>query len=764
MFHAIRRAALALLLLPAPALAQAVPGAVPAVGSVQGTVADSSTSSPVAGAQVRVTALNRSEVSHADGTFHMHRLPVGEHTLTVSRLGYAVYTARVQVRAGQVTPLAVRLATSALELGGLVVTGTVSGRARDEVLSATSTLSGARLDRETRSTVASTLQGIPGVAATSIGPATARPVIRGLSSDRVLVLEDGQRPGDLSSTSGDHAVAIEGATARQIDVVRGPMSLLYGSSALGGVVNVIREEVPTSLPQHPHGGVTAGAASVDRSGTLGAYTTAALGPIAVRAEATGRMSGDIDTPGGRLENTRARTMGVAGGASWVRDRGHFGAAYRFYGNEYGIPGGFTGAHLNGVDIRMRRHALRGESELRPGAGVLSSVRSTALFTDYFHEEIGSAGGVATRFDQQTLSGDLLARHERVGIFGEGAVGLRAQYRNVTTGGAVRTPSTHDWNLAGFLVEEVDAGRFRFQFGGRYDLSRFIPREEATIVVGGERVPVRERTFGALSTSLGALYDVGRGLRVGASLARSFRTPDFNELYSSGPHLAAGTYDVGDPNLEQETGLGVEAFVRLGRPGLRLEGAAYRNQIDGFIFPSTRGRVEFGTSGGVARAQYTNEDARFTGFEVDGEWQAVGDLVLEGNVSSVRAEFTSARAPIPLFQGLDTVFVAASSYPPLIPPVMGRAGARWERGPWTLAGGVRMAAAQDRVGDFEEPTDGYAVADASVALQLRQGGRFHAFTLRVDNLANTEYRNHLSRTKEIMPEPGRSVSLLYRITY
>jgi iron complex outermembrane receptor protein len=763
MFHAIIAVA-ALLLVPAAVAGQAVPGGTAAFGSVQGVVADSSTGGPVAGAQVRVVALNRSEVSHADGAFHMHRLPAGEHTLTVSRLGYAVYTARVQVRSGEVTPLTVRLATSALEISGLVVTGTVSGRSRDEVLSATSSLAGARLDREAGSTVAATLQGLPGVAATSVGPATARPVIRGLSSDRVLVLEDGQRPGDLSSTSGDHAVAIEGATARQIDVVRGPMSLLYGSSALGGVVNVIREEVPTSLPQHPHGGVTAGAASVDRSGTVGAFTTAALGPIAVRAEATGRVSGDIGTPGGRLGNTGTRTMGFAGGASWVRDRGHAGAAYRFYDSEYGIPGGFTGAHANGVDIRMRRHALRGESELRPGAGVLSSVRGTALFTDYFHEEIGSAGGVATQFGQQTLAGEVLARHSRVGILGEGALGLRAQYRDVTTGGSVRTPSTYDWSVAGFVVEEIEAGRLRFQLGGRYDLARFVPREAATVVVGGERVPVRERTFGALSTSLGALYDLGGGLRVGGSLARSFRTPDFNELYSNGPHLAAGTYDVGDPDLEQETGTGVEAFVRLARPGLRLEGAAYHNRIDGFIFPSTRGRVEFGTSGGVARAQYTNEDARFTGFELDGEWRAPGALVLEGNASLVRAEFTSERPSIPLFQGTDTVFVEASRHPPLIPPLMGRAGARWERGPWTLGGGVRMAAAQDRVGDFERPTDGYAVADAWGALRLRQGARIHSFTLRVDNLADTEYRNHLSRTKEIMPEPGRSVSLLYRITY
>lgn len=757
-----RLLALALTLaLTAPGLSAQAPAS---AGEVRGTVVDAGTGQPLGGVQLRIPVLSRSEVSHSDGTFHFHRLPAGEFRVVATRVGYAPAEAVVRVGDGAPAVVHLRMTASAVELGALVVTGTVSGRSGDEVLSPTSVVSGRRLERQLSSTVAGTLERTPGVAVSSIGPATARPVIRGLSGDRVLVLEDGQRPGDLSSTSGDHAVAVEVVTARQVEVVRGPMSLLYGSSALGGVVNVVREDVPTSLPQHPHGTATTQLSSVDRGAAAGAYTTAAVGRIALRAEASGRTASDVRTPEGALENTESQTVGLAGGAAYVADRGYAGASYRFYDNDYGIPGGFIGGHPRGVDIRMRRHTLRGEGELRSGTGPFSAVRATAGFTDYAHTELESSGSVGTRFGQELTTGELVARHEEWGPLTQGAVGVRGQFRDITTGGSLRTPSTYDWSLAGFAVEELGSGPLRLQGGLRYEFARYVPRERSFISVGGERIPVRPRRFGSLSGSAGVLYDLGGGLRVGSSVSRSFRTPDFTELYSNGPHLAAGTFDVGDPELRKETATGVDAFTRLTRPGLRAEVAVYRNWLDGYIFPSSRGRVELGSQGGVARAQYTNEDAVFSGFEAEAEWSVMRRLVVEGSASYVQARFTSDRAPIPVVTPTDTTLVPASEHPPLIPPLMGRVGARWEAGGWFAGAGVRMAARQDRVGDFEQPTAAYAVADLDAGVRLRRGARLHTLTLRLDNLTNAEYRNHLSRVKEIMPEPGRGLSLLYRLTY
>ena len=749
------------------ACALALGGAIPAdsgeTGTVRGRVLDTA-GQPVARVQLRIVPLGRGELSHVDGTFHFHDLPAGEHTITASRVGYAPAEARVRVSDGAVTDVELRLAPSVLELAPVVVTGTAAARRGDEVLSPTTVLSGARLERQMAGTVAETLENTPGVAVTSVGPATSRPVIRGLSSDRVLVLEDGQRPGDLSSTSGDHAVAIEAVTARRMEVVRGPMSLLYGSSALGGVVNVVRDEVPSTRSEHPHGTGTVMMSSVDRSATVGAYTTAGTGPFALRAELSARSSGDVETPVGRLGNTDSRSVGLSGGASYVGGWGHAGASYRFYDSRYGIPGGFLGAHPGGVDIEMRRHALRGETRYQPGRGPFDDVGATVSLVDYRHTEYEAVGEVGTEFFQQMAAGEVVGRHGPWGPAVQGAIGVRGQFRDILTGGSLRTPSTYDWTLAGFAVEELGSGPLRAQVGARYDFARFVPREQTTISIGGREVPVRPRTFGSVSGSLGALYDFGRGIRAGASVARSYRTPDFNELYSNGPHLAAGTFDVGDPELGQEVGIGVDAFVRVTRPGLRAEVAAYRNRLDGYVFPSTRGRVEQGTTGDVPRAQFTNEDALFTGFEADAEWNVTGGWVLEGTTSYVRARFTSDRAPIPVIGPSDTTFVAASPHPPLIPPLHGRVGGRWERGPWHAGAGVRMAARQDRVGDFETPTDGYAVADLSLGVRIPRGGRLHALTLRVENATDAEYRDHLARTREVMPQPGRGATLLYRLTY
>ena len=195
-----------------------------------------------------------------------------------------------------------------------------------------------------------------------------------------------------------------------------------------------------------------------------------------------------------------------------------------------------------------------------------------------------------------------------------------------------------------------------------------------------------------------------------------------------------------------------------------EFAIFRNQLDDYVFPSSRGLADFGAEGGRPRFQYTNEDAVFKGAEGDIEISVSRRLVFSATASYVRAEFTSMRDAIPVFSETDTTFVPASKFPPLIPPLNGQVGLRYERRRYFAAADVRWAARQDRVGDFEEPTAGYAVANTSVGVRIDNNGRFHTITLRVDNALDTEYRNHLSRVKEFMPEPGRNLSLLYRVTF
>ena len=739
-----------------------------AAGVVRGVVVESGTGTPIPAAVVQLAERHRSEPTHADGAFILRSVPAGTYALTVVRLGYSPQTRQVSVGAGDTLTLRLELLQAAVRLGPQVVTGTLTSRAGEEVLSPTSVLSEAQLERELGTTVAATLRSTPGVAVSAMGGATARPVIRGLGGDRILVLEDGQRSGDLSSLSGDHAVAVDPLSARQIEVVRGPMSLLYGSSALGGVVNVVREEIPASIPEHPHGTLSVQGESALRSGTVGGEVRAPIGStFAIRGEGTVRGSGSTRTPVGVLTNTDAQSYGAAVGLGYNQGSTHAGASYRFYSNDYGIPGGFIGGHAEGVDIAMRRHAVRGEGERHFGDDGGITARGTATFTDYRHVELEKNGDVGTRYHQRQSTAELLVRHDSIGPVALGAVGVRGQFRDIVTGGSLRTPSTSDYNAAIYAVEEFGHRALRLQLGARYDHSHYTPRGRRSINVGGELVPIRPRTFGAFSGSAGVLYTFAPGWRVGSSVSRGYRTPDFNELYSNGPHLAANAYEVGDPELRQETGFGTDVFLRLNRQAVRMEVAAFRNQLDDYISASSRGRAILSRQG-QPLFQFTNEDAVYTGVEGEVEWNLTRTLALDVTVSHVQARFSDAREPIPVFTftetSFDTTFVPASEYPSLVPPTNGRVELHHDGPRLHGSAGARFAARQSRTGDFETPTPGFAVGFATVGYRFLHRSQFHTLTLRVDNILDTEYREHLSRIKEIMPEPGRSVSLLYRLSF
>lgn len=733
-------------------------------GTIAGRVVAARDQRPIQLALVRIVGAHLQDYTHADGGFVLSRVPPGVHRVLVSAIGYKAYAADLTVAAGDTVRVQVALDESVLQLEELVSTGTIGARSRDEALSPTSVVAGATLDRQLDGTVAATLRHEPGVAMSGISPATAQPVLRGLSGDRVVILEDGLRPGDLASTSADHAISVDPLTARRIEVVRGPMSLLYGSSALGGVVNVIRDEIPTSLPDAVHGVVSGQASSVNRGGTVGGYTTFAAGRLGFRLEGSLRGAGDTRTPVGRLVNTQATAIDASGGASYIGRRGHAGLSYRFFDSDYGIPGGFVGGHESGVDIAMRRHMVRAAAELHPGGNRWESIEANAGLTAYRHTESEPSGAVGTRFRQTFLTARVVGRHRGVLGATNGAVGVMGQYRLIRTGGTLRTPSTADFSAATFAVQEYGDGPIRFQAGLRYDVAHYRPRPGGSIAVGGTRIPIRPRTFGSVSGSMGALVEVADGVRVGASLARAYRTPDFNELYSDGPHLAANSYDVGDPSLESESGLGLDAFVRLDRSWARVEVAVFRNALGNYVFPSSRGRAVIGRQGGRPLFQYTNERARFAGAEGTLALPLAARLVLEATASYVAGRFTSARAPIPVIDPPDTTFVTASVHPPLIPPVFGTLEIRYEQPSFFVGGGVRWAGAQRRVGDFETRTAGYVVGDLHAGVRLLIGAQHHAVTLRIDNLTDREYRDHLSRIKEIMPQPGRNVSLLYRVAF
>ncbi len=754
-------AALAALLVAAPSVAAQDRGAAPApgvarrAGAVHGVVVDRAGGVPVAGVSVRIRELGRGETSHADGAFHFDRVPPGSYTLVAERIGYATAERPVRVEEGGTATVEIVLEPSALQIGGIVVTGTGGARGAGETYRPTVVMGGAELRRRLGTTVTATLAGEPGVTQRYNGPGASQPVIRGLAGDRVLVLEDGARTGDIAGSAADHGVTVEPLTAERMEVVRGPASLLYGSNALGGVVNVIREEVPRSLPDRPTGAASLQAESASRGIAAGASMLGAAGPWAMRAELSGRRAGDTRTPLGDLPSTGLDTYGAGAGVSRIGTDGYAGVAVRDYSTRYGVPGGFggeaiPGAHAGGVDIDARRTAVRGEAALLRRWGPFSSLEADVNLVRFRHHELErtSDGGefVGTTFLQRMGTVNLLARHAHEGeVRSEGAVGVWGYGKDLDVGGLTSgSRSSRQWSLAGFAYEELARGPFRVELGARYDWTRVVPAD--TRPVAG--VPVETRDFGAASGSAAAVFLLGSGWQAGARVARSFRTPSVEELYSRGPHLAAYSYEIGNPRLDPETGLGTDLFVRVVRPGLRGEATVYRNAIDNFIHYAPTGEMD-PRFGRYPVYQARGDDAVFTGAEASLQWEPVRSWAVEATASYVRADREGVAGRDPL---------------PAIPPAHGRLRVRREVPRWFAEAGVEGAAAQERVGEFERPTDGYLLLGAGAGLRWERGARLHSVTLQVDNLTDAVWRDHLSRIREVAPQPGTNLRLLYRLDF
>lgn len=708
---------------------------------IEGVVRDADSGSPLAGAVVTEVGSGRAATTHGDGSFHLAVPDRDGYALRVERLGYRSLT--MEVGGGAVASvLIIQLEASPIDVGGLVVTGAISARAAAEALRPVNVVSGQDLQRRLRGTVAATLAAEPGVSVTAMGPATARPVIRGMSGDRVLMLEDGARSGDLSSTGADHASSLDPASARRIEVVRGPAAILYGSNALGGVVNVIRDEVPTDVPHHPTGAVTLQGSTVTAAVGGNAHVRAALTDhVPIRIEAGGRTSGDLRTPLGRLGNTGTESWSLGGGTSWVGDRGHVGSAVRFHRNDYGIPGGFVGGHEEGVRVEMERASTKVDGRLEGSWGPFRSVEFDGAYTWYRHLEIEPPDLIATFFKLRTTSGDALARHEAWGPFSNGAFGARGSFEQFDFAGELSTPDTRRATVAAYVFEEIDLDPVRIEAGLRYDWVRVDPlQDDPEADIGA----ILDRTYHAASGSIGVLYSVGGGAILGASVSRAFRTPDVNELYSEGPHLAAYAFEVGNPSLENEVGTGVDVFVRVERDRVSAEVTGFRNDVSGYIYPSETGDT---SRTNLPVYQFRGEDALLQGYEGRFEWRVGGDLTAHGTISYVHAARKDGDEPLPL-----------------IPPVQGRVGLEYERPGWFARAETAWAGRQDRVGEFETPTAGYAVFDASAGVRLTVAGRLHVLTLSAENLTDRIYRNHLSRVKDIMPEAGRGLSVTYRVVF
>lgn len=720
-----------------PAVAQQSANSDGQMSSIAGQIRQSGSNKPVAKATIIVEGSSLEATSDSEGRFTIPNVPAGTHHLVIAAPGFLPLRVEVVLGAAPPPTLDVTL-TPEVHYTEVI---SVSPNARDQFESyqPTSVLGGQDLAKQLEGTLGATLENQPGVAERSFGPGPSRPVIRGLDGDRVLILEDGQRVGDLSSQSGDHGVTVNPASASRIEVVRGPATLLYGANAIGGLVNVINDAIPSRSMQGTTGALVMDLGTASKEFGTAADVTWGNGALALHAGGSGRRNGDVDTPEGEIANTQSRGGFGTVGLSWTRERGFLGASYGYDDTKYGIPFVEDGQ----IQLTPRRHTFTVKVGVDKMSGPIEGFRASFAARRYKHDEL-EGDEIGTQFNNDTNEADLLVRHRRAGRL-TGTVGVSFLSRSFSAlGEEALSPPVDERSIAGFFYEELTWPHVTLQFGARANHASYDPSEG-----------LNPRDFTDASGSVGLLFRPAAAndrLTVAFSFARAARNPALEELYFFGPHPGNFAFEIGNPGLNSERALGFDASLRWRAPRASGEITYFRNSIDDYIFRKPISEEEFA-------ARFPDEDAEFPAIEF-----LAADSVLHG---------IEAHADLDLGRGVGAELGAdyvrgelrASGEPlPRIPPFRFRGGLHYQTGGFQAGGEITAVSKQDRVFGTETPTPGYQLLRIFGSYSFVAADVIHTFTARLDNSTNELYRNHLSLIKDFVPEMGRNFKLVYSVRF
>jgi iron complex outermembrane receptor protein len=691
--------------------------------TVSGKITQADSSQPLAGALVVIDELRLETRAGEDGSYRFENVPPGEYHIGVRAEGYSTRRTEVTVASAPVTlDLAIEFDLHFAE----VLSVSPSARPQFESYQPTTVLDGQELTKNLEATIGATLSEAPGVAMREFGAAPARPIIRGLDGDRISVLEDGQRMGDLSSQSGDHAVPTNPAAARRIEVVRGPATLLYGANAIGGLVNVITDSIPSERTEGSSGNFTFNFGSNGGAAGGAGDIHVGNGKYALHFGGAGNRSGNYDTPEGEVDNSQSRMAMGQLGVSRTGEKQYVGVSYGYDDSKYGIPIVEDGE----IQLTPQRHAFSARAGGQNLDGWLQSYRATLGLRNYQHSELEGAE-VGTTFHNDTLESEVLLSHKRTGRLVGSFGGWFMNRAFAAIGEEALSPPVDQHAAAAFVYEEVESSHATVQFGGRYDYAQFLPEENR-----------RERTFHEWSASLGLLLKpqaANDNFVVALNLARASRYPSLEELYYFGPHPGNLAFEIGNDELSAEHALGFDVSVRGRGERFEAEVSFFRNDINDYIFRLPTGEVidEFPVVRNI------EADSVLTGVEAHGDLKLTSELTVEVTYDMVRGELKDSGDPLPR-----------------IPPQRLITGLTYQKNAFQIGGSAQIVSDQNRVFGEELPTEGYVTAKFFASYSFQRAGLLNTITARLDNAGDTLYRNHLNYLKDLLPETGRSFKLVY----
>jgi iron complex outermembrane recepter protein len=729
-------------------------------GALKGQVTLYPKNVPLRGATVTIVELGSSLETDREGRFQFENLKPGVYQVSAHLAPLGVDTQVIEVLPEAVSELSLQLAVSSIRQE---ITVTASGREETafNAFRPVAVVDSFALVEEAHVSLGEVLERKPGIAKRSWGPGSSRPVIRGFDGDRVLILQDGIKTGSLSSQSGDHGEALDILSLERVEIVKGPATFLYGSNAVGGVVNAITRH--HQIHEHAHAGIRGyfsgvGGSNNGQGGGSGGIEYG-VGRWLFWGSGGGHRTSDYSSAAGLVPNSQSRNGSGQGGFGWYNGRGFVSAGYGYDSRRYGIPfaGEFHAHHDDHdddhdydqddhdlhddddhdgeeVQLQLRRHNLRLAGGVNNPGSFFQTLRLSLNYTDYAHDELEItplAAVVGTAFENRQFVYRGTVDHRRTGIL-SGTFGFVGTFRDYTTSGREAiSPPVNQASYAVFGLEELDLEKFRLQFGGRLERTSYDP------------AGLPSRSFTGLSGAAGIHLPLWGGGAFVTNYSHFFRAPALEELYNHGPHIGNLAYEIGNPDLRRERGNGIDFSLR--HQGGRVVGKVnfFHYGIRDFVFLAPTGEFR----DGLMEANFTQADTRYTGAEVESSVAISSGLWLLLGLETVRAELSAGGTPLPR-----------------IPPTIGRIGLEARQGGFSFRPEMLLANRQDRTFLTETATAGYLLGSLRASYTVPGTHFVHVLSLSAFNLGNTLYRNHLSLIKDLAPEMGRGVRLGYTVRF
>ena len=687
----------------------------------------------------------------------------------------------------------------------VVVSGGAIERSETDTAQSVVILNENDLKLATTPTLGDTLATQPGISASGFTPGASRPVIRGQADNRIRVLNNGTEVFDVSNLSPDHAPSVSSLLSQSIEVVRGPATILYGSGAIGGVVNVTDNLIPVEQPSEAISGEAASrfdSTDLERSGAI-ALTLSPFKHWVFHGEGSWLRTDDRRIPGfalderiralltpaqrqndgfggdpsGEVPNTFIETKDFGFGGSYVWDKGYIGVSYSRFLSEYGVPDDpevdDPTMPPERVHLDLRKDQYNVRSSIVDPLPWFAVANLKFVYTDYKHDEIDDETVGAT-FKTKGVDSRIELVHKPVGLF-EGSIGSQIFYKKLSILGeeAFLQPS-ETLAVAGFVFEEVKLQPFRLQFGARVEHQSIDIDSSDPTLTSLTSPNQKNQEFWPISGAVGGIYDFAESWQIALNVAWSERAPTAEELFARGPHDATFQFIIGDPTLDVEINRNVDLSLRKTAGVVTGFISGFYMNYDGFIDFAPTGDFEDGLRVFV----YTPKNAEFFGGEARADIHFLPlELTKTSDVEDSKSvknavtggEATTEKNPNDLYLRLQGDYVHAEDIDtgeplPRITPLRYSASLNYETAHWTASIEGQRVNRQYRTAEFETSTPGYTFLNVSLGYKFQWGRTYDYLYVRGTNLTDEEARDHLSFLKEVLPLAGRGVTVGVRTTF